>query len=50
MSYGDRRHWDFTIGRMNVSRWCRVPNHLGGRVSHPITVKLWDRAGSASNR
>lgn len=44
IDWGDRWHWDITIGRLNVSRWCRVTE---GRATHPITVKLWNRVGSA---
>jgi hypothetical protein len=50
MNYGDRRHWDLTIGRLNISRWCTLPSRPEHPVRHPIRVALWNRAGSASTR
>lgn len=49
-SYGDRRHWELTIGRMHLERWCPgAPCGLPGvgRERHWVRVRLWRRSWSA---
>jgi hypothetical protein len=49
VTWGDTRHWELTIGRVKLSRWCSgAPCHLprtGDR--HPVRVGLWHRAYAA---
>lgn len=48
-SWGDRQHWELTIGRVSLSRWCG-DRTCSSAADHPITVQLWNRAGSAASR
>jgi hypothetical protein len=43
-TWGDRKHWEVTIGRLNISRWCAsAPCHLPGyeRSRHWVSLRLW---------
>ena len=53
LQWGDRKHWQVDIGRLNVERWCSgAPCHLpgvrGGR--HLVRAKIWNRSWSAADR
>jgi hypothetical protein len=53
VTWGDKRHWELTLGRTCVSRWCpRAPCHLAGVADQPhrISVRRWNRSGSAARR
>jgi len=46
VTWGDRRHWELTIGRLSVDRWCEgapcgLPNGISHR--HPVGVRIWRR-------
>lgn len=51
-TWGDRKHWDVTVGRTNVSRWCSTSPCGGDRPTgrHRIRLRRWARSWSAADR
>lgn len=48
VTWGDRRHWELTLGRLAVSRWCAgAPcGHRGAEPGrHPLGARVWHRSG-----
>lgn len=51
LAWGDRKHWDVTLGRLNVERWCSgSPCGPAPHGHHWVRVRIWSRAWSAASR
>jgi hypothetical protein len=50
LQWGDRKHWQLDIGRLNAERWCSgAPCHHLPRGRHWVRLRLrnaaWPEAG-----
>lgn len=51
--WGDKRHWEITVGRTSMTRWCSGKLcHLPGSAvrHHWVTVRRFNRSWSAGDR
>lgn len=53
LEYGNRKHWELTVRRWRISRWCPgAPCHLPGAAAgrHWMHVSRWEPYGAAVDR